>query len=459
MKKTTQASEAIQDKQTNPSKPCVSSGQNGLSNPTDSDDQAVPGKTPPAEVITYKSVFTQKEYVRLMTANLISRFGDSIDMIAFTWLVYAATGSAAWSAVIFAVNQLPTILVQSFAGALVERMDKKKIMVVTDFIRGAVTSCLAVLFIMGKVNPWILLLLTFLNSSAEAFCMPAGMAVIPQLIEEKYYAYGTSLYSTVSTVVQLIGIGAAGVIIGAFGAGAAIFIDGFSFFGSALILSFLKVKKERKTTEKPTVKGYFADLKGGIGYLTGQPVVRNFCIMGIVLNALVVPLNSLQTPLVVEVLGQGSGLLSVLSFVMMAGMGIGSLCFPLFSQKYGVRFLMVVCGFGIGISFYLFTLGEAIRDKKIGIYVLTAAVSAVIGMAVSIMAGVLNVQFMKTVEQEYLARAGSIFNACACAAAPVMSFIISGAAGMLSVSEIFRISAVLCVIMYLFIAVKRVRFE
>lgn len=409
--------------------------------------------------ISYKSVFTQKEYVKLMAANLISRFGDSVDMIAFTWLVYAVTGSAAWSAVIFAVNQFPTVLVQPFAGVLVEKMDKKKVMVVTDFIRGGITVCLAVLFVTGNVTPWLLLVFTFVNSSVEAFCLPAGMAVIPQLIEEKYYTYGTSLYSTASTVVQLIGIGAAGVIIGAFGAGAAIVIDGISFFGSAAILLFLKVKRTQEQNRGASVKGYFADLKGGISYLAGQPVIRNFCIMGAVINAIVVPLNSLQTPLVVEVLGQGSELLSMLSFAMMAGMGIGSFCFPYFSSKLRARFLIAASGFVIGADLYLYTVGSYMQNNKIAIYVLVAVVSFTLGMAVSVTSGVLQVQFMKNVKPEFLARAGSIFNALACAVTPLMSFAVSSVAGFISVLDIFRISALLCVILYLFIALKRVRFE
>lgn len=56
----------------------------------------------------------------MLVANVISRFGDSIDSIAFTWLVYQVTESAAWSAAMFAMNQLPGVLVQPFAGALVE---------------------------------------------------------------------------------------------------------------------------------------------------------------------------------------------------------------------------------------------------------------------------------------------------------------------------------------------------
>ena len=62
--------------------------------------------------ISYRDVFKQKEYLKVIIANLISRFGDSLDAIAFTWLVYAITGSASWSASIFAMNQLPSILVQ-----------------------------------------------------------------------------------------------------------------------------------------------------------------------------------------------------------------------------------------------------------------------------------------------------------------------------------------------------------
>ena len=84
--------------------------------------------------IGYKDVFSQKEYLKLIMASLISRFGDSVDSLAFTWLVYQVTGSAAWSAIVFAVNQLPEILIQPFAGAMVEGMNKKRLMITTHLI-------------------------------------------------------------------------------------------------------------------------------------------------------------------------------------------------------------------------------------------------------------------------------------------------------------------------------------
>ena len=87
------------------------------------------------EKIGYKDIFKQKEYMKMMVAALINRFGDSIDAIASTWIVYELTGSAVWSAVIFGVNKVPSVFVTPLAGAWVEGRNKKVIMIITDLIR------------------------------------------------------------------------------------------------------------------------------------------------------------------------------------------------------------------------------------------------------------------------------------------------------------------------------------
>ncbi|CBK73413.1 hypothetical protein CIY_04750 [Butyrivibrio fibrisolvens 16/4] len=75
---------------------------------------------------SYKDVFSQTEYVKIMFAALINRFGDSIDAIASTWIVYQITGSAAWSALIFGINNLPTVVVTPLAGPWVEGKTKSE---------------------------------------------------------------------------------------------------------------------------------------------------------------------------------------------------------------------------------------------------------------------------------------------------------------------------------------------
>ena len=409
--------------------------------------------------VGYKDVLGQKEYLKLMLAGLISRFGDSVDSLAFTWLVYQVTGSAAWSAIVFAVNQLPEIIVQPFAGALVEGMNKKRLILTSYLIRGSIVTALAFLTLADMVTPVVLVLFTFLITTAEAFSMPAGMAIIPKLLPEEYYEFGTSLKTTAGSVVELAGLALGGVIIGIFGIFTAIFIDAATFFGAALILGFMKCREERPEREDIDISSYFKNLKEGITYVRTQPVIINFCLMAVVVNALLVPFNSLQGPIVSELLGQDAEFLSIFGVAMVLFMGIGSVLYPYISRKAGVRPLLVGSGISIGAGLYVLTLGPACKGSMVLVCIITAVSSICLGVGASIFMGALNVQFMKAVSKEYMARAGSIFNAAAAAAVPLTSVLISALAVYFSVGEILVVCAAFCVIMFAYIAIRKVRFE
>ena len=409
--------------------------------------------------IGYKDVFTQKEYLKHIVANSISRFGDSIDAIAFTWLVYAITGSAAWSAIVFAINQLPSVLIQPFVGPVIEGMNKKKVMIITDFIRGEIIIGLVILYLTEYLNPWVLLLFTFCNSTVEAFSMPAFTAVVPKIIEEKYYTYGTALSSTISTIVQLAGTAAGGVIIGVWGVETAILIDGVSFFAAGLLRTFLRLDEKNLRKGKLEFKEYFETLKEGAVYIKKQPVIYNFCLMAIITNAILVPINALQTPLITEVMGQGSELLSVFSMAMFIGMLIGSVVFPLIMEKMQVRTVVVSTGISIGSTFFLYTMGIYVQGNIVAIFLLTMIASVILGISTSMLSSVLNVQFMKVVSQEYLARVAAIFSAGACAATPIVSMLVSIVSTQLTVLQIFFISGILCVILFVMIGIVKVRLE
>ena len=202
-----------------------------------------------------------------------------------------------------------------------------------------------------------------------------------------------------------------------------------------------------------------AALKAGVVYLKEQPVIRNFCLLAVLLNAAIVPLNSLQSPLVQEVLGQGSELLSVYSIALTAGMGVGSFVYPFISSKLPVRIQFTGFGMLMGLEMYSYTWGSRFQTNIFAIYALTIIVSFFIGMTCSILVSALSVQFMKTVQQEYLARVGAIFNAGASAATPVASLAVSVFTAIFSVSQIFVFSGGICVIIFLIMTLVHVRLE
>lgn len=409
--------------------------------------------------IGYRDVFTQTEYIKNMSANLVSRFGDSVDAIAYTWLVYQITGSAAWSAIIFAMNRIPSVVVQPFAGALVEGMNKKKLMVLADAVRAIIVAALAILYITGQVTPWILLLFTLIISTVEAFCLPASAALLPRLLKEEYYEFGTALNSSLSTVVELIGLGMAGVIIGLFGIETAIFIDAATFLCSCLIRLTLKIREENLHIKKSAAKEYLTVLKDGIFYMKGQPVICNYCILAIFANAILVPFNALQSPLVSEVMGQGETLLSVMGIAVVAGMGIGSFLYPYISRRASTRSLIVAGGVFLGIAVSLFSLGTYVNTRVVAAYGLTVFCSLLMGFSASIVNAHLNVRFIKTVSQDYLARAIAILGAAASAATPLVSLLIGALTEKLSTAEIMLWSGVLCVILFLYVGLRKIRLE
>lgn len=76
---------------------------------------------------SYKDLFTEKQFLKSVIANTFGRLGDSIDSIAYSWMVYQITGSKTWLDIIWGVNTLPSILFQPFAGALIENLNQKRV--------------------------------------------------------------------------------------------------------------------------------------------------------------------------------------------------------------------------------------------------------------------------------------------------------------------------------------------
>lgn len=408
--------------------------------------------------IGYRELVTQKEYLKMIVANLINRFGDSVDALAFTWMVYAITGSAAWSAIIFGLNHVPTIFIQPFAGALVEGMKKKRLMVVTDIIRGIIVAGLAVLYGMDKITPIVLVVFTLVISTVEAFRIPAGMAFVPKILEEKYFEVGTGLGNTLCTVMELVGTGAAGAIIAVFGIRIAIFIDAATFLLSALIIAGIHYKEQPLQKKRVDIQGYFELLKGGLSYIGKKKIVLNFCIMGFLLNALLTPLNSLLTPLIVEVLKQSSEFLSVIGIALSVGMGIGSFCYPFLTQKIKSNVMVYLSGIMIGVFYLFFPLAGRFTDSVQLVAGICILGTVGLGISASILMAVLNVQFMKQVEQEYMARAGSVFNAIGTAAIPMVSVLITPLVAILNVKTVLVVCGVLSMVLFICMGIRKVKF-
>lgn len=401
--------------------------------------------------IGYRDIFRQKEYLKIIIASLINRFGDSIDAIASTWIVYELTGNAAWSAIIFGMNKIPSVVVTPLAGAWVEGRKKKSIMVVTDLIRAACVALVATGYLMGFLQAWMLLLTTFIISTAEAFRGPASTALTPKVLDMEYYEYGMSLNSTLSSIVELIGMAVAAGIIAVIGTAGAIYIDMVTFILSAFIIAFVNSQEYDLKKQKFDAKEYMGTLKEGFRYAGSNRVIRFFLVIAVFLNAMLVPFNSLQAPLASEILGGGAEVLSIMGIMLTVGMLLGSITYPMLQQKICEKHLIVAGTLGMGIYYLGLVVCQPLYGSKWLMYALVTIMSTLFGYLVALANSCMSVALVKQVDENYLARVGGIVTALASAATPIVSFVVSAAVVYISTEAFFIVAGVLDVIGCIFI--------
>ncbi len=395
----------------------------------------------------YQGVFTQKQYMKLIFANIINRFGDSIDAIAYSWMAYQITGSASWMAVIFAFNALPSVFLMPFAGAWVERFDKKRVMVIADAGRGLLVALTAYLYWLNLLNPYLLIVFTVSMSTFEAFRIPSGLAIVPRILDKEYYTSGMSLNASVSQVSMLIGMAMAGAIVATFGVAGAMLVDAVTFVASALIIAWIKVEHHPSLASK---KNTLYLIKEGFDYLRTVRVIFILCLFGVLMNMLFTPIGILQTPYIVDILKLEAYALSVMGVGNISGMALGSFVFPMLSQKWRRQQIMAFGGFGIGLMYLAFTWISA-QGSLILTYGLIGLLSVGLGINSGFLSTSVSVSFMHHVDKEYIARAGSIFNAMVSASVPLASIVLSGLALVFPILTIMKVYGVFAMILFIFV--------
>lgn len=386
----------------------------------------------------YKTLKTQTQFLKMIIANIINRFGDSVDAIAFTWLVFELTHSPAWSTIIFGLNMVPTIFLQPFCGALVEKLKKKNIMVLCDIARGIAVCIIAYCYILHILQPWMLLAITIFNSTVEAFRVPAGVAIIPKLLNKEHYNSGVAMNTSLSRVFELLGTACAGVIIAILGVSGAILIDAITFFLSAFCIGCIHYKDEI-VKAKISITSYFVTLKEGFTYIISTKVVIVVCIVGACMNMMTVPMNSFMPAYIDGVLHAGSEMLSGINMSITLGMIVGSFLYPIVTKMITRRRMIIVSTLFIGVFYVGMIYIPELVSNKLLINGLVLIMNFILGVSVAVLNTSISVLIMTLVDENYLARVSGVFGAGLMAMIPIASLSITFALQLTSFISIMII--------------------
>jgi len=226
------------------------------------------------------SVFRNRRFALLWTAQLVSTIGSSLTDLAAAIFVFRVTNSALNVGITLMVTALPTLFVGLFAGVFVDRFDRKRILQASDLLRGMLVVTIPFLVVPTN-NIVVLYVILFMAAIVRQFFDPAWESVLPEIASEEELARANSFLSISSFGSTAVGFGAAGVL-AQIDIRLPFFIDAATFVFSFACVSFVKVPKHGQAPEEGTSVGVvLANLREGVQTLWDLPILRSLLLAGI----------------------------------------------------------------------------------------------------------------------------------------------------------------------------------
>ena len=296
-----------------------------------------------------RDVLRIRDYRILWLGQLISEAGDGLTNLTLLLLVNALTGSTAALAGMAIVLAIPPLTIGLVAGTYVDRLDRRRIMLSSDLLRGVVV--LGFILVGSASNLWLLYILAFVQSAVGTFFTPARGAILPRLVPRDGLLAANSLAQATRVVSGIIGSALAGLIVGVIGTfWPAFILDSLTFFVSFALISRL-----------PTAVGVIqatthaaAGVRGAL--LVGLRTIGRSRVLSTTILTLAVAMlglgavNVLFVPFVVRVLHVGAVWLGPVELAQSASMILASGLIGVLARRLAPTTIVPVAMAGVAVT-------------------------------------------------------------------------------------------------------------
>jgi MFS family permease len=297
-----------------------------------------------------------RNYKLFFSGQSVSMIGTWMTRIATSWLVYRLTGSALLLGVVGFAGQIPSFIFAPFAGVLVDRWNRHRLLVATQVLAMLQSLALAVLALTGLIKIWHVIALSIFQGVINAFDMPARQAFVVEMVERREdLPNAIALNSSMVNAARLLGPSIGGVVIAAVGEGWCFMIDGVSYL--AVIASLLAMKITPRANRAKKGVNMLAQLREGWRYAAGFAPIRKVLMLLALVSLVGMPYTVLMPVFANEILHGGPNTLGLL----MAASGVGALCGAMFLAArrsvlgLGKYIPLTAAAFGSGLIAFSFS--------------------------------------------------------------------------------------------------------
>jgi MFS family permease len=312
-----------------------------------------------------------RNFIIIWIGQLISTIGSGLTGFALAIWIYQKTGEAAPFVYTALWSSVPIVLFSLFAGALVDRWNRRIVMIVTDVGAALTTLGIFLLYSTGNLEVWHIYVSSFLAATFNSFQFPAFNSSITMLVPSNQLTRANGMVQTGASVEGLISPVLAGILVGVIGINGMILIDFVTFFAAIGTLMFIAIPQPKRDETKKA-NGIFKDIQLGWNFLAQRHGLIALAIYIGIVNLLSSSSMALTTPLILSFADE-----RILGFTMMIsnlGLLLGGILISTWGgtkrKMTGIYIGVLIAGLGlifsglrpmfwwiaIGIFFFLFPI-------------------------------------------------------------------------------------------------------
>lgn len=384
---------------------------------------------------------TNQNYRYFWLGQCVSLIGTWMQSIGQVWLVYTLTNSPLLLGVLGAMQFLPVTILSLFAGVLIDKYPKQKILILTQSVSMILALILATLAFTHTVKYEYVLILAILLGITNAIDMPARQSFMIEIAGREDLMNAIALNSVTFNLAKILGPSIGAVVMSVLGAGWCFLLNGLSFM--AVIYGLLQIKVNPYVRKKNT-NSVFKEISDGLRYIYKDRILFQSVLMVLVIGILAFNYNVLIPVFVKSVLHQDAKAFGIL----MAALGVGSVFGALTVSGKGhlepKMKVMIFSSLMIGLLFIL--NGFSTR------YIATIILLVAIGAFSIYFSTTANTTLQINSNEEYRGRVMSVYSLVFAGATPIGSLLTGIAITSLGVSKIFRLSGLLLVFLTVLIS-------
>lgn len=295
-----------------------------------------------------------RDYRYFFFGQLVSLIGTWVQVMAQAWLVYTITNSPLKLGIVSAMQFLPAMLFSIFAGVLVDKVSKRKILIWTQVVSMIQALTLFVLVYTGVVTYWHIVLLAFILGCNNSIDMPARQSYVMELVGRDDVVNALGLNSAIFNTARIVGPAIAGILMTGIGISWCFLINGISFIAVIICLLLITHKNETSKVEKK-YESLLSQVYDGLIYIYKTPLLLKTIAIILFITILSFNYNVLIPVFAKTTLGLGEKGFGVLLSSLGIGSLIGAISVSVLSSSEPKPRTLIVSSFFLGLS--LFVLG------------------------------------------------------------------------------------------------------